>query len=54
MTKANKLTSVVLHMRMTADLLKPVKKLALDAGLPTATQARVLIREALKARKLIT
>lgn len=51
--EANQLKSEVLHLRMPADHLKLVKKLALAAGLPTATQARLLIRESLKYRKLI-
>lgn len=49
----NELKSEVLHLRMPHDQLKLVKKIALAAGLPTATQARLLIRESLQHRKLM-
>ena len=52
--EANKLASQVLHLRMPYNHLAEVKKLAIASGLPTATQARLLVREALQARKLIT
>ncbi len=53
MTAPNPLKSETIHLRVPTPELTQIKRLALSAGLPTATQARLLIREALQARKLI-
>ena len=45
--------TTVLHLRVPSDIHLILRQLGMGLGVPVATQARLLILEALKARKLI-